>query len=526
MSISYEIPVSKPVAEVVRLQLPASEASALHLPLWAQVSILVLWSALLFLYGIHQGDLYRTEGLRAIIGKEMHRTGDWLVPRLYGEPILTKPPMFYWAIAATGTLFGEVTTWSSRLPAALAGMFAVLIVYFTIKRYSDATTAWITALALPCTMMWLEKASSSEIDTMLVMWVLAAWACFLRIMDIYSGLRTQDSAPSTKHSGLFFWWLAALLCVAAGVLTKWTGFLFFYVMVIPMLAWHRQLWRLFHWHHLLAALIGAILVWCWLSVVVYELGWSNVINMLWKEGAPRVLHGQSASQHLLLETLIHPFKVLGIALPWSALALIGLWRKHQEPTDSTKEPTGLSRRFFEQSLWCWAVCGTLMMTLFPDHNIRQSFSLVPAWTLLGILTLVRLGQTLPQRIQARWLMGTMLVWFLIKVIYVEAIIPARFAHRPDLASQANIMHQFVPASATLYLSRVKDECLMFNYGRAVQRITSWDHLPTSGDYWCVLTESEYAMFPLKIEQEQAILDAQGEKLVLCRCRQSSQALLR
>lgn len=543
MSISFEI-AGEPVAEVVRLQgagkvrtSSLSEVSRLQLP------VLIIWSLLLFVYGIHQGDLYRTEGLRAIIGKEMYRTGDWIVPRLYGEPILTKPPMFYWAIAATGAVFGEVTTWSSRLPAAIAGMIAVLIVYFTIKRYRDSFTATFCAMALPMSLLWLEKASSSEIDTLLVMWVLGAWACFLRVMEVN---------PTDTVFGLG-WWIAVLVCVAGGVLTKWMGFLFFYVMVIPMLAWHRQLWRLFHWHHLLAACIGVVLVWSWLGAVVMELGWSNVVAMLWKEGAPRVIHGQSTSQHLGLETVIHPFKVLGLALPWSVFALVGLWRwgptseAHPvgvptecgtglEETHSLNEPAGLARRYLDDSLWCWALFGTLMMTVFPDHNIRQSFSLIPAWTLLGALALVRL---LNQR-QAgmasrstgkpwhptRWVIGMALVWCLVKVVYVEVIIPARFAKRPSLASQAKIMHDFVPAEATMYLSKVKDECLMFNYGRAVRRISSWDQLPAQGVCWCVLTETERATFSLPIEQEQRLLDAQGEPLVVCRIRSSSQASLR
>lgn len=471
-----------------------------------QVSCLLLWSLFLFLYGIHQGDLYRTEGLRAIIGKEMFRTGDWIVPKLYREPILTKPPMFYWAIAATGTLFGEVTTWSSRLPAALAGIIAVLIVYFTVKRYRDSTVGILTALALPCTMMWLEKASSSEIDTMLVMWVLAAWACFLRIMEFPSILRTQDSALRTENSRLL-WWILALLCVAGGVLTKWTGFLFFYVMAIPVLARYRQLWRLFHWHHLLAALIGAAVVWSWLGAVVYQLGWNEVIGMLWKEGAPRVLHGQSTSQHLLLETLIHPFKVLGIALPWSAIALIGLWRRTTPLASIADNP-------LELSLWCWAIFGTVMMTIFPDHNIRQSFSLVPAWTLLGMLTLWRWLQAAPSLRWQRMLIPAMLIWCVVKIAYVEAVIPARFAHRPSLASQAAIMKQFIPSGATLYLSRVKDECLMFNYGQAIKRLADWNQLPIYGECWCILTEAERTATTLSIIKEQRLLDAQGEPLVL------------
>ncbi|HQR09622.1 MAG TPA: glycosyltransferase family 39 protein [Gemmatales bacterium] len=519
MSISWEI-AEEPVAEVVRLQStekvrksPLSELLRLQLPM------LIVWSLLLFLYGIHQGDLYRTEGLRAIIGKEMYRTSDWIVPRLYGEPILTKPPMFYWAIAATGVVFGEVTTWLARLPAALAGMITVLIVYFTVRRCRDSLTALLCAMALPMSVLWLEKASNSEIDTLLVMWVLGAWACFLRVME---------TKPTDCVRGLG-WWIAALICVAGGVLTKWMGFLFFYVMVIPLLAWHRQLRRLFHWHHLLAALIGVVLVWCWLGAVVYELGWSNVVNMLWKEGAPRVIHGQSASQHLWVETLVHPVKVLGLALPWSAIALFGWWRGRQT-TEAypLKEPTCLSRSYLDHSLWCWAIFGTMMMTVFPDHNIRQSFSLVPAWTLLGALALVRTicepyrgmvsRSTGKPWYPSRWLIGIVLIWCLVKVIYVEVIIPARFAKRPSLASQAKIMHEFVPAEATLYLCKVKDECLMFNYGRTVRRVASWDQLPTHGSCWCVLTEAERATFSLPIKQEQRLLDAQGEPLLLCRVR--------
>jgi hypothetical protein len=563
MSISFEIG-REPVAEVVRLQRtgkvrksPLSEVSRLQLPL------LIVWSLLIFVYGIHQGDLYRTEGLRAIIGKEMYRTGDWIVPRLYGEPILTKPPMFYWVIAATGSMFGEVTTWSSRLPAAIAGMIAVLIVYFTVRRYRDAFTALFCAMALPMSMLWLEKASSSEIDTLLVMWVLGAWACFLRVMEV-------KSTDAVRGLG---WWIAALICVAGGVLTKWMGFLFFYAMVIPLLAWYRQLWRLFHWHHLLAALIGVTLVWCWLGAVVFELGWSNVVAMLWKEGAPRVIHGQSTSQHLWLETLVHPFKVMGMALPWSILALVGLWKWRRtseahpvgvptecgtglEETPPAKEPTGLSRRYLNDSLWCWAIFGTLMMTIFPDHNIRQSFSLIPAWTLLGALALVRMisnslmgsspyqGEvgwgsdslrTYPLQLPlgkgerknlwhpSRWLMGMVLVWCLVKVIYVEIMIPARFVKRPSLASQAKIMHEFVPNEATLYLSKVKDECLMFNYGRAAKRVASWDQLPAQGTVWIVLTEAECSAFPWPIVNEQRLLDAQGEPLILCQTQSASQA---
>src|SRR5262245_53346087 len=49
---------------------------------------LAAWCGFLLLYGIRQNDLYRTEGLRALLGAELLRGGSWAVPTLYGEPLL------------------------------------------------------------------------------------------------------------------------------------------------------------------------------------------------------------------------------------------------------------------------------------------------------------------------------------------------------------------------------------------------------------------------------------------------------
>src|SRR5207248_2057921 len=159
-----------------------------------------------------------TEGLRAIVGAEMYRSGDWVVPRLYGEPILTKPPFFYWCIAATGEIFGEVTPWSARLPSAMAGCGAVLLVYFIMRRYYGAKWGLLSALALPCSFLWLDKGSSAEIDAVLVMWVIGAWGCFLRVMERKQAADSRQQVVGDE----FGWWVAALLCVAGGVMTKWT----------------------------------------------------------------------------------------------------------------------------------------------------------------------------------------------------------------------------------------------------------------------------------------------------------------
>ena len=47
-----------------------------------------------------------------------------LVPTLYGQPLFTKPPGIYVAIALCSAPFGAVTEWTARLPSALAARTA------------------------------------------------------------------------------------------------------------------------------------------------------------------------------------------------------------------------------------------------------------------------------------------------------------------------------------------------------------------------------------------------------------------
>src|SRR5579862_5142864 len=104
---------------------------------------------------------------------------------LYGEPLFTKPPGMYAAIAALSSPFGHVTEWTARLPSALAATASVFFFYFFLRhRFSTSgklqagRLALAGALILPTSLMWLDKASTAEIDMVQVFWVSAALICF------------------------------------------------------------------------------------------------------------------------------------------------------------------------------------------------------------------------------------------------------------------------------------------------------------------------------------------------------------
>ncbi|HLJ92879.1 MAG TPA: hypothetical protein VKU02_06770, partial [Gemmataceae bacterium] len=79
---------------------------------WTALVLLLCWCGGLFFFGLGTGELYRTESLRAILAEEFLRSGNWIVPTLYGEPIFTKPPGMYAAIAVFSWPFGAVSEWT------------------------------------------------------------------------------------------------------------------------------------------------------------------------------------------------------------------------------------------------------------------------------------------------------------------------------------------------------------------------------------------------------------------------------
>src|SRR5207253_5987248 len=128
-------------------------------PRWCFVFLLG-WCGFLFFYGLAGAELWRTESLRAIIAEGMLRSGNWIVPTLYGEPLFTKPPGMYVAIALCSLPFGRVTEWTARLPSALAATITVFLTYWFFARQLDRRAGMLAALLLPMSAFWLERSTS------------------------------------------------------------------------------------------------------------------------------------------------------------------------------------------------------------------------------------------------------------------------------------------------------------------------------------------------------------------------------
>jgi 4-amino-4-deoxy-L-arabinose transferase-like glycosyltransferase len=87
------------------------------------------------------------EGRYAGVAWEMLSAGVHGVPLLDGMPFFHKPPLFYWMVEASFSLFG-VSPWAARVPSWLAAWALALGLYVFMRRYRGNTAAWVAVLAL------------------------------------------------------------------------------------------------------------------------------------------------------------------------------------------------------------------------------------------------------------------------------------------------------------------------------------------------------------------------------------------
>jgi 4-amino-4-deoxy-L-arabinose transferase-like glycosyltransferase len=466
--------------------------------------VLLAWCGVLFFYGLNGGDLHRTEGLRAILGAEMLRDGNWVVPTLYGEPLLTKPPGMYAAIALSSWPWGQVTPWSARLPSALAATLTVLFFYFTFARCLGRLAGIVAAAVLPASLMWLERVPSAEIDLLQLAWVTAAVLCFLRALE---------SAESERRCAWreWGWWQAALLCVAGGVLTKWTSPAFFYLTVVPLLAWRRRLQLLLSLPHLLSALAAMLLCAAWAVAAVSAVGWDLFYNTISREMLLRLSPMHHPRPYPWGELLEFPLLLLGGNLPWSLFALLTLAPGFGRLWDAR------GRRLL-QLLHCWTWANLLFWTIVPGHRPRHALPLQPGLTGLAAFVWTawltgRWRWPVPRLRPLPTLGALLAVWLSIKVAYAQVILPNR-AGDNSARGFGETLAAKIPPDEMLYLCRMKDEGGMFYYGRPVKRLLDWRGL--TGPAYCVLIEDEWRCWPSDRPARllERLHDEQGKPIVL------------
>jgi 4-amino-4-deoxy-L-arabinose transferase-like glycosyltransferase len=314
---------------------------------------LLVWPAALlayftYLYGLGIVGIMGVDETRyASISRDMARSGDWVTPRLWGQPWFEKPVLLYWLQAIAYRLgFGPEV--APRLPVALCAIAFLIFFWWILRREFSCLAAWISTLILATTGGYLGYSQVGHMDLLLTA---TFGAAMLLALPWISKGETRDLPVAAGLIGL------AVLAKSGVAL----------VLLLPIAWWGRRR---------LADLLRPRVV---LSFLAIALPWYVVCYA--RNGAPfiRELFLKQQLQRLTSGALLHvqPFwyylpVILALLLPWTPLAGL-LFRR-----SAYRDP----RRAFLLALILW---GLLFFSISPNKLPGYVLPLLPfAAALMGI----------------------------------------------------------------------------------------------------------------------------------------------
>lgn len=296
------------------------------------------------LSGVFDRDLWTPDEPRvAAIALEMSRTGDFVLPRLAGEPFVEEPPLYYAAAAIALNLSGLLgNTGAIRLTSVLWGIGTLVVFFLLARLFYQQRQALAGTLVLATMLGFIENTHWIRVDAALLFFVTASIWCFAE--TLIGGSRWAVAAAGAFMAAAFlvkgvvgpgmaaFGWLA--LFAARAWRLKWEG---------PAAsrdgdggdagntgsAWGKAfsgVGQLMIPHMVCAAIFAAV-VGAWVLMFRSQAGPDLWHEWFWTNQVGRALGTAPQLGHLKQG---HPFYYLGTillySLPWTPLIGVWAWR--------------------------------------------------------------------------------------------------------------------------------------------------------------------------------------------------------
>jgi 4-amino-4-deoxy-L-arabinose transferase-like glycosyltransferase len=191
---------------------------------------------------------YRDELRYAEVAKEMSVKDNWLVPHLGGEIYPDKPPLYFWILNFSRTVFGEYSTKSMVIPSMLSALIIVLLTFYFGRSFLEDKYALLGSLILASSFLFYSLAIFVRMDLFMMTFITAA------IFSFYKAYFQKKD----KFYYLFYIFMSAAVAVKGPA-----GFIIPLSAAIGFLIWEGNLSEFKNIKPLkgLALFIGIILLW-------------------------------------------------------------------------------------------------------------------------------------------------------------------------------------------------------------------------------------------------------------------------
>ncbi len=359
------------------------------------LAVLIALSLFLTLATAGWGVLYNeTDGQYGGAAKVMATGGSWVIPENNAIPRLVKPPLLYWAMAASMKVFG-VNEFAARLPNALAIMCWVAVTFLIGAHFAGPRRGFVAGAIL-----------LTGLGTWTLGRIIMPEPLFSALIAaaLYCGMRLCEMGASR-------WWARGFwLCAALASFTKgWHGAMYPFA-IVGMAAffspgWHQAFRRLLVWEAP-ALFLGINLPWH-LAIEHRFPGYFH--NLVFVEILGHV-SGSKAPATGYTNVPRLQFLALHFAwfFPWSVMALGGLIAGHgRAARESPSNPGGstvphpLADPPAGPFLLAWAgvILGSVLLA-----GSRQDYYAMSMWPTIALAAAALLERPIP-----RWVVAALAV---------------------------------------------------------------------------------------------------------------------
>ena len=328
--------------------------------------LLLLLAAVLFFFALGNHELQgSTEARVAGIAMAMHLDNNWVVPQLFREPFLEKPPLSLWLDAGAIRLFGASTA-AVRLASAFAGLFSVMQLYVMLRRFGRPQALAFSAALILATMAsyWSNVRGVGE-DALLSLGVTTALLAF------YQAMRAERPGSATGAWALFTAGMV-IATLSKGVLgLAMPGVVIFAYLACTSVMDKRL--RIGDWLRPAAfTLLALVPLMIWLVFLYQRGGMQAVGEVLWTNSVGRFSGSFVEAGHY------EPFyyyiaKLPEAFLPWNILVYLGLWHFRKS----------LVRDRYRLFFSLWLVAQFSLLTLASSKRTVYLMALTPAAAVLA-----------------------------------------------------------------------------------------------------------------------------------------------
>jgi len=343
------------------------------------------------------------EPFYAQTAREMVATGDWVTPRIFGQPQFEKPILFYWLTAASFKLFGG-SEFSARVSSALPATLLVWLVYGFGIGFCGRRAALLSALVLATGLEFAIMSRLMLTDIALALFIAAALFSYWRALE------------DEKHEGR--WIILHFICGGLAVLTKGPVASVATVLAIGMFSWlmkrrirygGRALWiGLFLWF---------IIGWPWYIVMQWMYGREFFHEFFYNDNWRRLVEAEHPANNRNGGFLFYYVVILaGGSLPWIPPLAVAVRRACR----------GLRSSPQQAFLWSWIITSFVYLTIAQSKLPSYIFYVfVPLAMVVGITLEDLMERGFRDALERRLAVGFALLQIVLSVVVPPFVKVAR-----------------------------------------------------------------------------------------------------